>query len=277
MTDLEPLYWDMLAVIRKVVHLDDRVACLRDPVTGKLIGYDKTCFVKDSAGDLIAWTDGMPAPSEIFDARGHQIFTGVGRTALQDYVKNIAVFNIAGCVYDRIIEHAVAYTTKGRAIYFHDAFKELINPQNMRYNEEQLRYFEERAKLRAQVAQDHVEQMKRDMIVKFEMMTIGQEADFIRQEMQRYDDETALLVFRDDVTQEAIDIMGDELFEVIKRSPDFWSFRDMIVQNHWGIYSTRIARRATQPFNLQVLFHGDLRVAQWEKEHLHEYPNLEPY
>lgn len=274
-TDLEPLYKDLVAVISKAVDIQDSVPILRCPKTGKFIGYAGNCRTAGENGLLPIWEGTTEVRGPVYSLNGNVIYGFEDRTLAIDYVKNSQVFNFAITVLDAIIARSRTYNQAGKVIYFSEVLKDLITPENYRFNAEQHAYYQTRQRLRHDIVSEIVEQEKRNRLVKFNPMTVTEEQNFYHEKGLEFDMETRNVVFRDDVTVNAIEEIGDQIMLILRDMNGYGEFIAMLQNNEWAIFSTELGHRIGRPYCVQMYFCGDLRIIQWEKEHLHEYPNID--
>lgn len=270
-TDLEPLYKDLFAIVSKVIDIQETVPYIRSPLTGNYVSHAHACRIVSADGTVNFW-DGTTVPvGDIYSLKGKLLCHGSDKPYIVNYAKNTAVFNFALVVLDAIIERSRAYSKGAKAIVFEDRFKSLITPENYLFNAEQHAYYATRQRLRHDIVTEIVQQEIRNRAVKFEPMTDIEAQNFYSVKSMEFDEETRQVIFRDSLTCENITELGDKIMILLRNMQNYQQMIDLLAMNEWAIFATELGSRPTHPYGATIRFCGDLRIVQWEKEHLHEY------
>lgn len=269
--DMEPFFRELHFIISKVVDLPSEIEYLYDSTTGKFIGYPGSLRIidKDNSGQE-AW-DGswLPKPGNVFNTTSMtEVYVKKPQIG---QAKNVQIFNIAAHVLEAIIQNTRAYSDNKAVPDYSTGLRDILPFERMVMSPEQRQYRLDRGAKRDNVIREHVEQIKRERYVAANPVTSLEELELFEKHCNVYDHETFKHIYNDESTAERINAVGDEIHALFRKIPGFYSLQQVFQDNLWAIFAVSVGSRTAKPYTMNVRYCGDLRIKQWEREHLHEY------
>lgn len=274
--DLEPLFREAYEIISKVFKIPSHMTYLADPDSLRCIGLPGEVQVPRVGAEGYCLWDGLaPTAGPVLSKSGHTLYN---RKKPPEFMqaKNNTVFNIVLAVLDAMIAHSRVYTkkkSKSICVDYDDAFAPFFTAENYICTPEQQQYVDFRNQEAHVVVTEQVEAYKRERITKFDPVTAAEEQDIYERRLALYKTETMQQLYREQDTINRFTELGDALHTLLRALPGYYQLQEILTSNPWAILATAMTRRGSKPYMFNLHHCGDLRIVQWEKEHLNEYIN----
>lgn len=274
--DLEPLFREAYEIISKVFNVPSHMTYLADPDNMQCIGLPGEVQVPRAGAEGFCLWDGlMPVSGPVLDKKGRKVYSRKKPPVIMQ-AKNNTVFNIILSALDAIIAHSRLYTkkkSKSACVDYDEAFTAFFTAEYYLCTPEQQKYVDFRNQEAHAVVTDQVEAYKRERITKFDPLTVGEEQEFYDRRLAIYHAETLEHLYREQETINRLTELGDALHVLLRSLPGYYQLQEILTSNPWAILTTAMTRRGSKPYMFNLYYCGDLRIIQWEKEHLNEYIN----
>ncbi len=271
-SDLEPLYVDLCAIMQKYLNFDTFVKVLRPTRSANnFVGLAGECICLDEPdGVPYLWIGGEVPKYQLKDKKGVVQWQHRTDNPLQLVnIQNRFVFNFFIEVLEaHISKLTCAWYYRGNFQNERNYYYNMIDETNIIFDEAQLKYLQDAAIISSQVAKEKVDQEVRKRFLSFQPMT-SVEMELRAASLQQEYLATAIgCLLQDSTTTSKMVELFDELVIYARAAlPSFSELFRFLTSNSWGVFEYTLQSRVNRNNNLVINYQGDYRILQWEQEH----------